>query len=119
VLGREHPDTLTSVYCLAYLLAKQDCYKESLALYDRACVGHSNVLGDDHPITRACRQHRSEAFILQEQAYVIASQKGEDSGTGVHGSKTSVLSRRVGLATLKMRSSKYKRELEDSTWIVS
>lgn len=32
-LGREHPDTLTSVYCLAHLLAKQRDYKEFVLKY--------------------------------------------------------------------------------------
>jgi tetratricopeptide (TPR) repeat protein len=67
VLGREHPDTLTSVNSLAYLLAKLCDYKESLDLYNRACDGYSVVLGEHHPTTQACRQHRSEVLALQEQ----------------------------------------------------
>jgi hypothetical protein len=70
-LGREHPDTFTSVYCLAYLLAKRRDYNESLALYNRACDGYSIVLGEHHPTTRACRQHRSEMLALQEQSQVV------------------------------------------------
>jgi hypothetical protein len=57
VLGHEHPDTLTSVYCLAHLLSTSHCYNESLALYKRACAGYETVLGRDHPTTRACHQH--------------------------------------------------------------
>lgn len=29
VLGKEHPDTLTSVYCLAYLLHQKKWYKDA------------------------------------------------------------------------------------------
>lgn len=71
VLGREHPDTLTSVYCLADLLAKQHMFEESLSLYKRACDGYSIVLGEHHPTTRACRQHYSEVLKSQEQSPVV------------------------------------------------
>jgi hypothetical protein len=67
VLGREHPSTLTTMYCLAYLLANQHHYDESLVLYERACVAYSTVLGNDHPTTRACRLHYSEALASQKQ----------------------------------------------------
>jgi hypothetical protein len=32
-LGVDHPDALTSVYCLAHLLVSRHCYDESTALY--------------------------------------------------------------------------------------
>ena len=35
-LGVQHPDTLTSVYCLAYLLHMQKRYVEAGELYQRA-----------------------------------------------------------------------------------
>jgi hypothetical protein len=35
VLGSEHPDTLMSIYCLAYLLTRQHRYNEAFALYVR------------------------------------------------------------------------------------
>ncbi|KAF2462588.1 uncharacterized protein BDR25DRAFT_387040 [Lindgomyces ingoldianus] len=35
-LGKDHPDTLTSVYCLAYLLHHRHRFKEALPLYHRA-----------------------------------------------------------------------------------
>jgi hypothetical protein len=108
VLGREHPDTLTSLYCLAHLLAKQGCYKESLALYDRACAGYNIVLGEDHPTTRACRQHRTKTVASQEQTCVVFSPASAVKGTSMHSGKTSMLSR--GLAKLKIRSSKHIRE---------
>lgn len=40
VLGHEHPDTLTSVYCLAQILTSQRHCKEALALYEKACSGY-------------------------------------------------------------------------------
>jgi hypothetical protein len=60
VLRPEYPNTLTSVYCLAYLLANRHRYDESLVLYKRACAAYSIVLGKDHLTTRVCRQHYSE-----------------------------------------------------------
>ncbi|OCK72694.1 hypothetical protein K432DRAFT_315676 [Lepidopterella palustris CBS 459.81] len=67
VLGKEHPDTLTSVYCLAYLLADRHRYDESAALYKRACAGYRTVLGNDHPTTRACREHYTKMLASREQ----------------------------------------------------
>jgi hypothetical protein len=64
-IGREHPDTLTSVGNLAYLHAKLYNYKESLNLHNRAYKGYNVVLGEHHPTTEACRQHRSEVLGLQ------------------------------------------------------
>jgi tetratricopeptide (TPR) repeat protein len=66
VLGKEHPNTLASVYCLAHLLAKQDLYNEATTLYRRACDGYSVVLGDDHPTARACQRHYLE--MLQKRS---------------------------------------------------
>jgi hypothetical protein len=58
VLGMGHPDTSTSVYCLADLLgAKQDRH-EALKLYHRTVEGYTKVLGPTHPTTRACQRHR-------------------------------------------------------------
>ncbi|KAF2806216.1 kinesin light chain 1 [Mytilinidion resinicola] len=66
VLGPEHPHTLTSVYCLAHLLANRHRYGESRVLYKRACAAYRTVLGNDHPTTRACRQHYSSMLASQE-----------------------------------------------------
>lgn len=33
VLGKEHPHTLTSVYCLAYSLHQRERYEDALPLY--------------------------------------------------------------------------------------
>jgi hypothetical protein len=63
VLGREHPETLTSINNLAHLLKKLCCYDESFALYERACAGCHIVFGEDHPNTRACRRGYATARI--------------------------------------------------------
>jgi hypothetical protein len=55
------------MYCLADLLANQHRYDESAALYERACAEYSAVLGNDHPITLACRKGYSEILASQEQ----------------------------------------------------
>jgi hypothetical protein len=67
VLGHEHPDTLMSVYCLAYFLASRHCYAESFVLYERACAAYPAVLGEDHPTTRVWRQNYSKALASQKQ----------------------------------------------------
>ena len=57
-LGLNHPDTLSSVYCLAYLLDARDEHQEALALYHRASSGFAKVLGPKHPTTLACQKHK-------------------------------------------------------------
>ncbi|KAF2176103.1 hypothetical protein K469DRAFT_608402, partial [Zopfia rhizophila CBS 207.26] len=106
VLGPEHPDTLTSVYCLAHLLANQRRRAESLALYKRACDAYITVLGEDHPTTRSCRQHYSEILSSQEQDQFALSSVMLDSGVvSMHTGKRSKLSR--GLSKIGFRSSKF------------
>jgi len=70
-LGKDHPDTLTSVYCLAHLLHYQHRYQEALALYHRASSGYLASLGPRHPTTRACLDHRSslQQMLDQEAPY--------------------------------------------------
>ncbi|PVH68041.1 hypothetical protein DL98DRAFT_634240 [Cadophora sp. DSE1049] len=58
-LGKEHPYTLASVYCLAYLLHQREQYQEALLLYQRAYAGYQKALGQDHPTTKACFQNHS------------------------------------------------------------
>ena len=59
VLGKAHPDTLTIVYCLAYLLQNKKEYEEASILYQRACTGYKSSLGPKHPMTIACINHYS------------------------------------------------------------
>jgi hypothetical protein len=57
VLGVEHPDTLTSVYCLAYLLHVKGQYDSASDLYPRAIAGFRNTLRPNHPTTLACSEN--------------------------------------------------------------
>lgn len=52
VLGKEHPDTLTSVYGLAYTLYQQEQYKEALSLNHMAWIGYQENLGAAHPLPK-------------------------------------------------------------------
>jgi hypothetical protein len=104
VLGHEHPNTLTSVYCLAHLLAHQHRYYESLALYDRASAGYQAVLGQDHPTTCACCQQYAGALASQEQGQLAISPTIADSDSSARSGKGLKLLRR--LAKMGIRSSK-------------
>jgi hypothetical protein len=106
VLGREHPNTLTSIYCLAHLLAQLRCYSESLALYERACAGYHIVFGDNHPTTRICRQHYATARVdaTQNERTPVLAPATPGSNAVVHTRKVSKLA--SWLAKLGGRSSK-------------
>ncbi|XTI88310.1 hypothetical protein V2W45_1343129 [Cenococcum geophilum] len=58
-LEKEHPDTLTSIYCLAFLFHQQRQCKAASALYERAGSGYQRVLRLEHPTTIACSRHYS------------------------------------------------------------
>jgi hypothetical protein len=90
--------------CLAHLLVKRDCYKESLALYDRACAGYDSVFGEDHPTTRACCRHRSEAVASQEQTRAVFSPAMTDNSTSIHSGTASMLSRDGRTSLLQART---------------
>ncbi|CAG7977526.1 unnamed protein product [Penicillium salamii] len=51
VLGREHPDTLTSVNNLGLVLDSQGKYEEAEAMHRRALEAREKVLGRKHPST--------------------------------------------------------------------
>jgi tetratricopeptide (TPR) repeat protein len=51
VLGPEHPDTATSLICLALLLQTQGDLAGSRPLYERALAIYEKVLGPEHPDT--------------------------------------------------------------------
>ncbi|KAH8710083.1 hypothetical protein GQ44DRAFT_776742 [Phaeosphaeriaceae sp. PMI808] len=61
VLGLKHPDTLTSVYYLAFLFHRQQNYPAALELYQRAYSGYVKALGARHPTTVACFNHYESA----------------------------------------------------------
>ncbi|OCK88016.1 uncharacterized protein K441DRAFT_591444, partial [Cenococcum geophilum 1.58] len=66
-LGKEHPDTLASVYFLAFLLHQQQQYEAASVLYQRAGSGYKRALGPEHPTTVACSKHYSS--LIQEMQY--------------------------------------------------
>ncbi|KAL0930636.1 TPR domain protein (kinesin light chain) [Colletotrichum truncatum] len=73
-LGEEHPDTLVSVYNLAYLLQQQRQLEEANELYDWAWRGYIKALGPDHPDTILCRDARSflrKELGLEEQSEIL------------------------------------------------
>ena len=70
VLGMKHPDTLTSVWCLAHLLEKQAQYQNAFVLYQKASIGYQEVLGPSHPTTLAClEQHRSMIELIKQHGF--------------------------------------------------
>jgi len=50
-LGRDHPNTLTTVYHIALVYETQGHYSKALELYDRALVGQEKSIGRDHSST--------------------------------------------------------------------
>src|SRR5438046_3001318 len=88
-LGKEHPDTLTSVYCFAYLLHQRQQYEDASPLYQRACAGYQEKLGLDHPTTQACLDHYSS---LQQLWTLQASGSKSKARMGVRGDRTHSLS---------------------------
>jgi len=75
-LGKQHPDTLTSVSNLAYLLHKQRRYDEASQLYQRACDGYEEKLGSEHPTTIACLHRYSD---MQKEVEKDITRKSERS----------------------------------------
>jgi tetratricopeptide (TPR) repeat protein len=57
ILGMDHPDTLTSVYNLAFVLHQMKRYDDSSELYQRASNAFEMALGQSHPATIACNNH--------------------------------------------------------------
>ncbi|KAK1838138.1 TPR domain protein (kinesin light chain) [Colletotrichum chrysophilum] len=51
VLGKEHPNTLTSVNNLASVLQYQGKYEEAEQMNRQALDGYEKVLGKEHPNT--------------------------------------------------------------------
>jgi len=51
VLGKEHPDTLSSVHCLAQVLESQGNYKGAKEMIQRALDRYEKVLGKEYPYT--------------------------------------------------------------------
>jgi tetratricopeptide (TPR) repeat protein len=51
VLGKEHPDTLTSINNLAQVLSRRGKYEEAEKIYRQALGLKETVLGKEHPST--------------------------------------------------------------------
>ncbi|NGX34730.1 MAG: hypothetical protein K1060chlam1_01084, partial [Candidatus Anoxychlamydiales bacterium] len=49
VLSQDHPDVVTSMSDLAWVLARQGHYNKAKFLYEKALAIGNNVLGKDHP----------------------------------------------------------------------
>jgi hypothetical protein len=59
VLGKEHPDTLMSIYNLAYVLSNRKRFSEAAAPYEKALNSYGKTLAPDHPTIQAYRNHYS------------------------------------------------------------
>ena len=62
VLGRDHPDTLTSRNNLAYAYRSAGRLGEAIPLYQEVLAGRGRVLGPDHPDTLTCRNDLAGAY---------------------------------------------------------
>jgi Tetratricopeptide repeat len=65
VLGREHPDTLTTLNNLAIALYDQSKYAASELLYRQVLKGREKVLGREHPDTLTTLEDLADALELQ------------------------------------------------------
>jgi len=87
VLGKEHPDTLTSMNNLATMLSDQRRYKEAEKIQAMVVVGMWKVFGFDHPNSKTCMNTMLAIWGHQgmdERAMVhalLALQNGTVSGT--------------------------------------
>jgi hypothetical protein len=63
VLGVEHMDTLTSPWCLAFLLHQRKQYSPACNLYHRAYQGFEKSLGYDHLKTVQSHQPYPNAML--------------------------------------------------------
>jgi tetratricopeptide (TPR) repeat protein len=65
VLGREHPDTLTSMNNLARMLSEQGKYKEAETMHQQTLELARKVPGREHPLT--LKSMNNLATVLSEQ----------------------------------------------------
>ena len=65
MLGKEHPDTLTSIHKLAFVLSEQGSYKEAEQIHRQALALIETVLGKEHPHTLTSMNNL--ALVLSEQ----------------------------------------------------
>jgi tetratricopeptide (TPR) repeat protein len=50
-LGKDHPDTLTTVHNMAFIFRSQGQYNKALEWFERALDGREKSLGKGHPFT--------------------------------------------------------------------
>ena len=79
VLGNKHPDTLTSVYCLAHLLHQKKDYAMAITLYERAHSSYISVLGSSHPDYGAMLQPHvfSTTWLEQDEKLSLGIESNE------------------------------------------
>ena len=73
MLGKEHPNTLSSVNNLAGVLQDQGEYKAADELHRRALEGNEKVLGKEHPYTLGSVNNL--AAVLRAQGDYKAAEK--------------------------------------------
>ncbi|OCK74142.1 TPR-like protein [Lepidopterella palustris CBS 459.81] len=73
MLGKEHPDTLTSISNLASVLQNQGKYKAAEEMNRRALEGRDNALGKEHPDTLTSVSNL--ALVLQYQGKYKAAEE--------------------------------------------
>jgi tetratricopeptide (TPR) repeat protein len=59
LFGEDHPDVFTSQSNLAHLLHDMDECTEARQLYEKAFTGLRRRLGENHPVTRECKENFS------------------------------------------------------------
>jgi len=65
VVGREHPETATTLHDLAQLYANQGKYAEAEPLYQEALAIYDNVIGREHPSTAAILHALAQLYANQ------------------------------------------------------
>ncbi len=64
-LGPDHPDTASSLNCLAVLYRAQGRYEEAAPLYQRALAIREEALGPDHPYTATSLNNLAALYLSQ------------------------------------------------------
>ncbi|KAL8646144.1 MAG: hypothetical protein Q9210_006299, partial [Variospora velana] len=88
VLGKEHPDTLTSVSNLASVLQDQGKYEEAEQMSRRALDGREKVLGTEHPDTLTSVNNlgnlcTNQGKMAEAEVMYIRALKGYEKAWGV------------------------------------
>jgi tetratricopeptide (TPR) repeat protein len=81
-LGPEHPDTLTCLNNLAWLLREQHDFAATRPLYERALAIREKVLGPEHPDTAVSLS--SLAALLRDQGDLAAARPLAERALAIH-----------------------------------